>query len=268
VIIRLQKTIEMYQETTTLFDSASANQKYNNGSQFDVNLVQYPLSFPNEAKNKSIYVNSARVWWTVPNLPDTYFKFQVSSVEYISPIAKGLYDLTLLSQAISNSIRAFPLLNPAMFTFTADLATQKVDLTFALAGTRVDFRDSPIGLMMGFESNLYPQVGDSTAGQVIKGENPADFNKISSFLIKMSGLRKGIPVNNSNSGILCEVLINSSPGSQINFEPINPILIPVGSEFENGGMNNITFTLTDNNGRAVDTNNESWSFKLTQRWTV
>ena len=143
-------------ESTTLFDSASADLNWNNGSQFKVNLI-YPLKFPDKAKNACIYVNSARVWWTVPNLEATSFVFSSGLGPQSVPVAKGLYDLPLLSQTIANGLSNLSL-NPGLFTFTPNLATQTVNITFATAGLQIDFTNSTIGKMMGFADGVYPPI--------------------------------------------------------------------------------------------------------------
>ena len=106
-------------ECTTLFDSASADIVWNNGSQFKVDLIN-PINFPPGAKGACIYVNTARVWWTVPNLTTTSFDFTIGPpglpMIYSVPIPKGLYDLSLLSQAIANGLSNLGL-NPGTFTF-------------------------------------------------------------------------------------------------------------------------------------------------------
>jgi hypothetical protein len=254
----------MLNESTHLFSSNDADIVLNNGSTFNVNLNHDSLAIPNTGKCPTIAVHHARVWWVMPNLSATTFKFRtIALATETGPIPKGLYDLPQLASAIATEIGNIEM-PVGLFTFSGNAATQKVQITFNVAGYKIDFTNSAIGLLMGFDSALYP-AAYSFAGQTITAPNSATFNTISSFFIKMSGLRKGIPTNGNSSGVLCEVLIDKPAGSQILFEPKNMIKIPC-PELQNGGLSVVQFSLTDQNGNAVDTNGETWSFTCTLSW--
>lgn len=254
----------MLKQSSRLFTSKGADNIYENGSKFQVMLINDRFVIPADGKIPTIELHHARVWWTIPNLNATTFKFTVNATNYeTGPIPKGLYDLDLLASAIKTGLGNLEM-PTGLYTFSGNSANQTVNITFNQAGLSIDFTDSPIAYLMGFDSGVYPNI-PSFSGQTITAQNVARFNQVSSFLIHMSGLNRGIPMNNSSSGILAEILIDKAAGSQLVFTPQNPIRIPC-PELLGNGQNLLTFWLTDQDNRPVDTLGEFWSFVATLSW--
>ena len=121
-------------------------------------------------------------------------------------------------------------------------------------------------VILGFNSRLVPLV-PQTPPYNEAGDTTAAFNTISSFLIKSDLVSDGIPVNSVSSGTIANVLIDVPPGSLINYTPFHPTRVDA-SELIGRPKNSFNFRLTDQNGVAVNTSGEYWSFTVVLRYYV
>ena len=95
--------------------------------------------------------------------------------------------------------------------------------------------------------------------------NVAAFNTVNSFYIGSDIVQRGIRINNSYNGIISQVLINVSPGSQIVSKPFNPAKSSA-QELAGAKRSNLRFRLTDDKLRPVNTNSEFWTSRVVIRW--
>ena len=86
-------------------------------------------------------------------------------------------------------------------------------------------------------------------------------------MIQSTLVSQGININNIGAGIIASVPITVAPGSQINYEPKNPIPID-GSELIGQSKNAFTFSLLDQALRSAPTAGEQWSFVVVIRYTI
>ena len=260
-------------KTTTLsFSSNSsfgANNVRNSGSTFDVALHN-PIKIPANAVDCDMFLTQASIWNTSPNISAAYrnnkFYLKKDSNNYTFTIPDGLYSLTDLSATLS---RLF--VNAGLPTNTVvlsgDLSTQRTVLTYPLAGVQVDFtQNNSVRDVLGFNSRLSP-AAVSTPGLSDNSDNIAKFNRINSYFIRSSMLENGMTINNYGGGLIGNVLITEKPGSQINYQPVNPI--PINAENLIGkSIRNISFDLLDDSFRNVDTNGELWSFTVSIKYKI
>jgi hypothetical protein len=220
-----------------IFSSDPSNGAQNvspDGSSFSVQLNQ-PVAIPAEAIYATLEVQSATVWWTIPSIsaalrnnklyiysewlaadgaiPPNYPNYEIT-------IADGLYGEEGLSAAIGRELikQGLP---SNLFTLTGDASTQRTIFTFnfdeptVIDFTKLDtFRET-----LGFNSRFVPVV-PREAGYSEYSDNVARFDQITSFLINTDLISDGIPVNNTSSGTIANVLINVPPGSLINYTPV------------------------------------------------
>jgi hypothetical protein len=204
------------------------------GSSFSVQLNQ-PIAIPAEAIHATLEVQSANVWWTIPSvsaalgnnklyiysewiatdggIPPNYPNYEIT-------IADGLYSLDGLSAAIAREL-ANQGLPSNLITLAGDNSTQRTIITFTYSQpTTVDFIPSDtFREILGFNARFVP-VTPKPAGYSEYSDNVAEFNQISSFLINTDLISDGIPVNNTSSGTIANVLIDVVPGKLINYTPV------------------------------------------------
>jgi hypothetical protein len=251
------------------------------GSTFSVQLNQ-PIAIPAEAIHATLEVQSANVWWTIPSVSARLGnnKLYIYS-EWITPdggippnypnyeitIADGLYSLDGLSAAIGREL-ANQTLPSNLISLSGDDSTQRTIITFnysqptALDFTRVDtFRE-----ILGFNARSVP-VTPKPAGFSEYSDNVAEFNQISSFLINTDLISDGIPVNNTSSGTIANVLIDVVPGKLINYTPVISVKANA-DELIGKSKNFFTFRLTDQDRGVVDTNSEYYSLTVIIKYYI
>jgi hypothetical protein len=277
------------------------------GSRFDVALSGSGISIPNEAKYCEMFVSSATIWWSMLNIYEgvnNVFKFGnlIDNREFTYRIPAGIYDLGNLYDAIKYQIlndkfyKEHYGISQIPFTFLSNQATQKVIIQFQMEGFYIDFTvPNSMRQILGFTplvnqsqilllkssgggldttQNYVPSSNtgnpaSSADNLTITANNTAYFNIIDSFFINIPTLVKGgIGLNDLYRGTICNVQIDVPVGSQIAFQPYNPV--KVNAEHLIGKtisyINNIS--LTDQNYNPVNTNGENWSFTLTFRYYI
>lgn len=210
-------------------DTSSGAYNVNSGnSRFDVDFSQ-DIKIPAHAKNITVSVPNATLWYTSVNisaaLGNNSFYLDVSGdAVYTVVLADGLYDLSSFAHSINVSLVNQGLASD-IITFTGDHSSQKVVINFSVAGLRIDFTGANnVRTILGFNNAVAP-AAYTTAATSIYGDSEAQFNTIDYFLLHSNIITGGIPVNGKSTSVIARVLINTSPGSQIIYEPRNPIHI-------------------------------------------
>tara|TARA_R110000782_G_scaffold206115_1_gene294356 strand:- start:961 stop:1782 length:822 start_codon:yes stop_codon:yes gene_type:complete len=255
-----------------VFSSDIANGAKNvsqDGDRFSVQLFT-PISIPSNALNCYLKLTRATIWNTVPNISleignnqlYVYTDYVSTGVPvlHVITITDGLYSLEGLNSFLARTFVSLGLPSNIIF-ISADESTQKTVLKFNQPNTWIDFTQlNTPREVLGFNSRNVPLVPQAS-GYSETADEVAKFNRTNSFLISGDLVSNGVPVNNINKGILGEVLITAPPGSQINYTPFLPPSIDA-TELIGKTKNFFTFTLTDQIGRSVDTNYETWSFLI------
>jgi hypothetical protein len=183
-------------------------------------------------------------------------------------IPQGLYDLTGLNTSILTQLEnAGARSDPSpLINLTADSNTQKVIIRFNYSNVYVDFTQLQTPrVILGFNSAVYgPYAG---APVNIFADTTAGFNTINYFLLGSDLVRQGIRFNNTYAGVIAQVLIDVSPGSQIVSTPFNPSKIQC-DELIGTKRSNLRFRLTDDKLRPVNTNGEFYSARIVIRYQI
>lgn len=237
------------------------------GSSFEINL-DTPITIPKDAKQCYLQTTQATVWWVIPNIvTGVNDKFNIDdgvNPAYDITIPQGLYDVENLENAIKTGISNLGG-DENIINLVADSSTQKVIIRLNLIGAIVDFTvANSCRVIMGFNSAV---IGPSTVDpQDFIAPNQAAFNTVEYFLIHSDLTPHGIRTNNNETGVISQVLINVSPGSQIVHQPFNPVRIPcnnlIGSKIKRA-----RFWITDQSNNLINTNNETWSAGLSIKYT-
>ena len=267
--------------TSFFFSSDPANKAQNvsaDGSQFTV-VMDTPISLPQGAMSATLSVSQASIWNTSYNISAAFgnnvFAFQSVFAPGVGPlvpiaysilIPDGLYSLSGFNAYLSTQFVNLRLPSN-LITVNGDDATQKTIITFLLAGDQVDFAaTNSVRGILGFDARLAP-VTAQPAGYNEFSDEPANFNRVNSYLITSNFVSQGIPVNSIGQGIIAQIPITVPPGSQINYQPRNPIPVDA-SELVGVGKNAFTFSLVDQNLRATPTAGETWNFVLVLNYFI
>jgi hypothetical protein len=220
-----------------------------NGATFSVNFTP-ALSIPANAINPRVSVERLETFYTYPNISasigNNKFYINEGATLYTVTIPDGLYSLldqleaSILTLAENQGLTANAIeLNP-------DEATQKVILVINQTNVSVDFK--PVSAPFSYFA-----------------PNVAGFNAINSLQLRSDLVNQGISQNNRFENILTTVQIDVPPGSQITYQPFRP-LYASGESLRNANRSNVSFTLTDQDGVPVDTNNEVYSATIRITW--
>jgi len=266
-------SVILRRQTSYFFSSDSktgASNIGNNGSTFSVALNS-PIQIPKGSIDCEIGINSAAIWYVNPNvslqLTNNAFRFTTSAAPagtYTITFPDGLYSLDGLNATLSNAIVNLGL--PAnLFVLSGDDATQSTIITILTSGDSIDFTiANSLRTVLGFNSAVYTA---PSANYNLYSPNPAAFNADNSYLISSDIVPDGIPINNQSFGVLVNVPITATPGSQILYAPSNIVwsdansLIGQTKQFLN-------FRLTNQSLVPVNTVGETYQFTLVLRWSM
>lgn len=231
-------------------------------SRFDVQFKNN-IEIPIDAQNITLQCTQATIFWTVLNIIENENDlFHLITTDGGSPftltIPPGLYAPVDLNDAIARE-----LVNAGVsgdyVTLTADNSTGKILITLNSAGLQVDWIPQSFFGLLGFTAGqLIPAGGVTTGAFSELAPNVAAFSDVSSFLVHTDLLQSGIPIGDLEAQVLAQVQITVPPGSQINFQPQNPIKLSV-NHLRGQIINTATFFITDQLNREVDFNTENFT---------
>lgn len=244
-------------------DQALGATNINTGvSRFSVQFKN-TIEIPDDAMNITLQCTQATIFWTVLNIIEGVNDlFHLITTDGASPftltIPPGLYAPVDLNDAIARE-----LVNAGVsgdyVTLTADNSTGKILLTLNSAGLQVDWIPQSFFDLLGFNADQLVPAGGVTTGAFSElAPNVAAFSDVSSFLVHTDLLQSGIPIGNLEAQVLAQVQITVPPGSQINFQPQNPIQLSV-NHLRGQLINEATFFVTDQLNREVDFNTENFT---------
>ncbi len=229
------------------------------------------IIIPNDATNITLECNQANIWWTSLNIKlgvNDAFRVIVSpATTHNVVLAPGLYDISGLNAAI-NSLLINEGLASGVITLTGDASTQRVLLSFSIAGLRVEWVPTSCFNLTGYNSGQFvPAAGFTTGAYSELGPNIANFSDISSFLVHTSLLQSGIPLGDTESQTLANPQINVPPGSLINFNPFNPIQLDV-NHLRGQSITEASFWITDQKNNIIDFNGEYFTLLIVIRYLL
>jgi len=247
------------------------------GSVFSVDLNR-PLMF-DRANTLSVEASilQASIWNTSPNIsalfstPNNAFNFTTSAIpagNYTIVFPDGLYSLSGIGAYISAQLVNLGL--PAsLFTFSGNDPTQQSIITFQLLADEIDFSvPNSIGPLLGFSTAaLDNPVIALVAGYAAFSQSTAQLNRNNSYQIRSNLISGGIQVNAIQGGILTNVPIDSSPGTQINYQPQNLIWFSA-DELIGNGKQSLIFYLQNQSGQPTPTAGDYWSFVISLRYVT
>ena len=255
--------------TSFFFSSDPLNKAQNvsqDGSEFSV-MLDTPISLPQGAVSATLCVNQASIWNTSYNISASFGNNKITIVAgtpFTLTIPDGLYSLGGLNAYLSTQFTNLG--QPSnLITISGDDATQKTIITFLRAGDQVDFtQPNSVRVILGFNARL---VISASIGFNEYSDEPANFNRVNSYLIRSNLVSQGITVNSIGQGLIAQIPITVPPGSQINYQPYNPIPVDC-SELIGIGKNTFSFSLCDQNLRFTPTAGETWNFVVVLNYFI
>ncbi len=266
----------MQNKTAPLFVSSdTALGAFNVTSGIDRFDVQFKntLDIPLTAKNITLQLTQATVPWTVLNISvekaNNLFRLKVDGnpgTPFDVTIPDGLYGVNDLSDAINRELINEGLVG-GLVVLTGDNSTGRVLITLTEADLQVEWIVGSMFELTGFNSGQeVPAAGFTAAAFSELGPNVANFSDVSSFLAHTTLLgASGIPIGNKEAQVMAQIQITVPPGSQINFQPQNPIKMAV-PHLIGQKINEASFYMTDQLNRGVDFNQENFTFLVELKW--
>jgi len=203
----------------------------NDKSQFNVTFHN-PIFIPDDASSVSVALHSANIVNSVQNITDTLYNtitFIVEGSQQTLTLPSGSYSLCDIQTTINELLAlAYTAVSPLPeIKILANSATQKVSIQFLRANMQIDWSNSSIKFILGFDTNDIQPTNPSTLNQIIEANSIARVNwAITNFLIVCPQLcGDGLPLNSQGRGILGGIPIIAKPGSLISYEAINPLWI-------------------------------------------
>ena len=229
------------------------------GAQFSFGLSP-AMEIPDNAKNVTLFVPSATIWFTTPNIVTnktdrlTVQGFNLANVPTVFDVTieQGLYSLSQLDTYINSVLDSLGA-QPNTLKISQNSSTNKVVLSIS-AGSNVIFPvDRGIHAILGFPAGIVPSPG------AVSTYTPK-LNPVDSYLVHSSLCAQGIRINNAYSSCIAQVLVDVIPGEQIQYSPRFPFRLDVQTLV--GITDKIDMWLTDTQNRLVDTAGEPWTVRI------
>lgn len=256
----------MQNKTLPLFVGSAAELGATNVSagrdRFDVQFKN-SVYFPPEARNITLEVRNATIWWTVLNVEagvNDAFRFITDNplVTTDITIEPGLYDVSSLNSAVNAGLVNAGLAS-GLITIVGDNATQKVILVFSALDQRVEWVATSFWELTGFNNGQFvPAAGFTTGPFSESAPNVANFSDVSNFLVHTTLVQRGIPTGDQDFQMIASIPINVPPGSQQTYEPQNPVKLNT-DQWRGQRFNQATFWITDQLNRSLDFNGEDFT---------
>ena len=222
------------------------------------------IKLPSEATSIQVGLHSANIVNNVYNITATQYNtitFIVNGDTQTLTLPPGSYTPCDVQKTINALlIEAYPTISPPpQITLLANNATQKISIRFDIAGMSIDWGNSTIGFLLGFDNvDIQPPFPPgSTEGEIIEADVEARFNwPITNFLIICNELvGDGLPLNNVGLGIIGAVPITAAPGSLIAYEAQNILWIQC-DQLAGQNLSSLTFQLTNERGEEIQINDD------------
>ena len=233
-------------------ESGSSNLS-NNGSMCQLRLSP-PIHISQEYK-ATMKLLKASIWNTIANIDQTLYNnnvlvFNNGGPNLVLTLPTGLYSVAGLNTAINDFLVNNGLTNNACLLNGIE-ATGNISVQFNVNTLRIIWTNSTIATFLGW-TQASPNTGPGPVGFTYTSPNSANFNSVNTVVIHCSICTGSYFSNRGGSDIIGSVSLTSRPGSLNYSEFINP----VESLINIRNVDNITFYLTDENNRPINTGGE------------
>ena len=268
--------------TFTIIEAMMTAQRvimFENGSRRTIMNSQVDVQY--DPTSKSILWNVSDPYVTIGNnrvlglgshnagaFTSTPVKLQLFDI----PIPSGLYNVQELNKALQRGIGLIShdgvRFSTRSIQISGNQATQRVILILSTGITYEQSTTLPnnISGILGY-IDQDRVISHQLDNDYFEADGVAQLTRINAFYIHADMVLEGLTINNGYDSVLAEVQISEPPGSLITYRPYNPFRLN-GNHLKYGSRQLLTFYLTDERNRPVDTNGEAFSFSIVVKYKV
>jgi hypothetical protein len=228
-----------------------------NGSQFSVSFGE-SVNIPREAQEIFVQVTAAEIWNSFPNIEsgvNSSFVFSYLADVYTLELPTGAYSVASINAVFQPQLQALGF--PGLIKLSEAVEQSRVVITFKFPGITYLAELSTMSDIIGFVTDVTSDVNSL----VFYANNIAGFNVVNKLFLHTSLPVSGIISNGISTNILAKIPITATPGFQFIYTPFRPAAIPAPA-LSGFTIRDITFWLTDEQNRPVNTFGETWGFSL------
>jgi len=223
-----------------------------------------PITMPGE--DCVIQVLNSTLWYNTPNVifdKNSKLFFNILGMDYTINIPSGLYNYANLKSMISVEISKLGLAIADSFELTVNNSIQKFGFIIGTNDVVFDFTQAAtMREILGYNIATYSYAHGSLPISYF-APNVAKLNSVTEYHIHCDAIDQGLNSGAVATDILEVVLIppKTSVGSQIIQVKPNPSTYRA-SKFINNKVDNITFRITDQDDKDIDTLGENWGCEI------
>jgi len=263
-------------ETLIIANSKGARNVSADGSAFDV-IFDVPIK---TGGDPHIKVLSSTIWYTFPNVKtgvndQLIIKHGAGLTLYsVLTIPQGLYGIEELNAAVQHQIQsqnlARFLAGKTTLTIGADFATGRASISISIDESQatqhveIDWQNSSIAPLLGFTQNVALDAASGIFSATFFGNAIASLSPVDSLQIHCSAARGSVVAGQTGSDTLASIQVDARPGYQILYQP--PVTPRVSAPAFTNGVRSMRMRLTDQDGAAVNTQQEYWTATLLLEW--
>jgi hypothetical protein len=246
-----------------------------NGSRFQVRM-EPPISVPRDARAVTIGCISANILHVTPNIAAEYGNNTMyvnydyddggpQTLNLVLVFVDGNYTTDTLNSEAQRLLSSYDIpptlaqkFSPGALIISENTATQRVIITLA----------NNLSVLTSGSNNVMPTLGftggdlvSTYNGQNFYGDSTAQLNRVNSYLLHGDLIQGGIPLNSQQDNIFAQVDVDVAAGGNINFRPFNPLKVS-GTHLQYGDKDLLTFYMTDEKNRPVNTLGENFTFTM------
>lgn len=211
-------------------------------------IALHSVTYQNFFVNISAALGNNHIYFSDDPIDDT---------KYDITVPDGSYDLTTLNDYLV--VQQNTLVSAHIFDILPDYTLNKAVINFLVAGWYLNF---PVtSTLLGFTNGYYPAGQSSTVGELDYAANFAHFNNVELVQVECNLCNDAL----AGSGLLhTNIIYRSAPTVPIAYQmhdtPINLIYLP--SDVLTGCINEITVTLSDQNGNPINLLGEDFNLSI------
>jgi hypothetical protein len=247
----------MITRTIPFIFESDAKTALRNGSQFSVQFGEN-VQIPREAQEIFVQVSTAEIWNTFPNIEvgvNNLFVFSFLGNQYTLSVPTGAFTTEALNFIFGPQLLALNF--EGLVTFGESVEQSRVIMTFDRAGVTYLSGLSTLSSVIGFTTDV-----TSTLNTLqFLGDSIAAFNVVNKLLLHTNLPVNGIISNGLSTNVIAKIPITETPGLQFIYAPFYPARVPAPS-LAGFTIRDITFWITDERGRPVNTLGENYGFSL------
>ena len=228
-----------------------------NGSQFSVSFGE-AVNIPREAQEIFVQVNAAEIWNSFPNIEsgvNNRLVFTYLASEYTLELPTGAYNVASINAVFQPQLQVLGF--PGLIILSEAIEQSRVVMTFKFPGVTYLADLSTIANIIGFVMDVNSEVNSL----VFYANNIAGFNVVNKLFLHTSLPVSGIISNGLSTNIIAKIPITATPGFQFIYTPFRPAACPAPA-LSGFTIRDITFWLTDEQNRPVNTFGETWGFSM------